>query len=60
MNNELNLKPARTVREVAKEMERRIKALGCKDDCDNCTLEVCARDGNGALLYEDGSIAFLN
>jgi|GEM_PF-4689888 len=59
MSKELNLKPAMTPEQVAEELERRIEAKGCKDDCDKCQLDMCAREGGGAFIAEDGTITFL-
>jgi len=59
MSNELNLSPSMTCEQVAEELERRIAAKGCTDDCDNCKLDECAREGGGAFIGEDGTITFL-
>jgi hypothetical protein len=48
-----------TWEQVAEELERRIAAKGCTDDCDNCKLDECAREGGGAMINEDGSVLFM-
>lgn len=55
----LELEPSMTPEQIAQEMERRITAAGCTDDCDNCKLDVCAREGGGAMINEDGSVMFM-
>jgi predicted nucleic acid binding AN1-type Zn finger protein len=43
------------------EIENRVKKAGCTDDCDNCTLEYCAREsGVCAIVGELGDIEFHN
>ena len=57
--SELELEPSMTPEQIVEEMERRITAAGCTDDCDNCKLDVCAREGGGAMINEDGSVLFM-
>ena len=59
MTNEIQMEPGMTPEQIAEEIERRVTEKGCTDDCDNCKLEVCAREGNGALIASDGTITFL-
>jgi hypothetical protein len=56
---ELDLLPAMTHEQIAEEIERRVTEAGCKDDCDNCPLEICAREGGGAFISGDGTISFV-
>jgi hypothetical protein len=56
---ELTLTPAMTHEQIAEEIERRVTEAGCKDDCDNCRLEMCAREGGGAFISGDGTISFV-
>lgn len=55
----LDLEPSMTPEQISDEMERRITAAGCTDDCDNCKLDVCAREGGCAFIGEDGTITFM-
>ena len=59
-NTELDLAPAMTMEQIAEELERRCVEAGCTDDCDNCKLEFCAREGGGAFINgEEGTVTFL-
>jgi len=59
-NTELDFAPSMTMEQVAEEIERRCTEAGCTDDCDNCKLDVCAREGGGAFINgEDGTITFV-
>lgn len=40
-------------------IENRVHEKGCRDDCANCQLEVCAREGTSAIIGDLGDISFL-
>lgn len=43
------------------EIENRVRNAGCKDDCDNCKLEFCAREsGVCAIIGDMGDVSFFN
>jgi hypothetical protein len=59
MTNEMEMGPSMTPEQIAEEIERRVAEDGCTDECESCKLEVCAREGRGALIASDGTITFL-
>ena len=44
---------------AASGIENRVRAAGCTDDCDNCKLTECAREGTAAIIGDMGDIQFL-
>jgi hypothetical protein len=40
-------------------IENRVHAAGCTDDCANCKLTQCAREGTAAIIGDMGDIQFL-
>jgi predicted nucleic acid binding AN1-type Zn finger protein len=40
-------------------IENRVREAGCTDDCENCKLEFCAREGTAAIVGDMGDIQFL-
>jgi hypothetical protein len=59
MTNEMQMEAGMTPEQVAEEIERRVTEAGCTDECDTCKLDVCAREGTGALIGSDGTIMFV-
>jgi hypothetical protein len=44
---------------AASAIEERVRDKGCTDDCDNCKLAECAREGTAAIVGDMGDITFL-
>lgn len=59
MTNEMQMPAGMTPEQVAEEIERRVEEAGCTDECESCKLDVCAREGTGALIASDGTITFI-